>query len=226
MCNVGGVIMQVRELKKKDAILMEEWMKNEDISNSFQYEFTKTSIEKCEKFIVRAQRDVKSLHLAIVDDNDEYMGTVSLKNIDFINRKSEYAIVLRKVAIGNGYAKIATDIILYIAFKILNLHKVYLNVFEDNLRANKFYEKYGFISEGKFADSLIVRGNYKSINWYSILKLDYEKNHKNIEITFDKKYINKIGNHINKIAIMGKNDIAVKSMEAVLKEYSIDRGNH
>lgn len=38
----------------------------------------------------------KNLHLAIVDENDEYMGTVSLKNIE--EDKAEFAITVRKNA--------------------------------------------------------------------------------------------------------------------------------
>ena len=37
----------------------------------------------------------KSLHYAITEDGGEYLGTISLKNLDLHAKNAEYAIVLR-----------------------------------------------------------------------------------------------------------------------------------
>ena len=63
-----------------------------------------------------------NVNYAIVDDNDEYMGTISLKNIDLENKKAEYAICIRNCAMGKGFSKMATDEILRIAFEELDLN--------------------------------------------------------------------------------------------------------
>ena len=38
--------------------------------------------------------------MAITDDNDEYMGTVSLKNINYTDSFAEFAITVRRTAMG------------------------------------------------------------------------------------------------------------------------------
>ena len=47
--------------------------------------------------------------------------------------------------------------------------EVYLNVYTDNLRANRFYQKAGFVYEGCSKDAVCVRGVFKSLNWYGII---------------------------------------------------------
>ena len=72
---------------------------------------------------------MEDMHFAIVDDkNDEYLGTISLKHIDYKNHNAEYAISTRKKVRGSGIAQKSTELILDYAFNNLDLHKVYLNV--------------------------------------------------------------------------------------------------
>ena len=49
----------------------------------------KKKIEDCKKIIEMSQKEEKDLHMAIVNDDDIYMGSVSLKHIDMlINQQS------------------------------------------------------------------------------------------------------------------------------------------
>ena len=48
-------------------------------------------------------------------------------------------------------------------FMHLNLHKVYLHVFESNLRAINCYKKAGFKIEGTLQDHHFSRGKYENV---------------------------------------------------------------
>lgn len=191
--------MRIRELKNKDAVYMTEWMQNKEINKYFQFNLADISIVNSTKFIENVYNNKNALHLAVVNDNDDYVGTISLKNIDFKNQKAEYAIALREVAMGEGYARFATDAILYIAFYILELNRIYLCVLDENIRANKFYEKYGFIYEGKFFDDLYIRGKLKNVNWYRILKREYRVHQDEIEELIGSGCMCKIKNIFRKL---------------------------
>ena len=116
-----------------------------------------------------------SLNFAIINLNDnEYLGTASLKNIDLDNKSAEYAVVLRKKAQGHGIAYAATILLLKKAFSEYGLHRVYLNVLANNTNAINFYEKVGFKFEGEFREHLIINGKLVNLKWYSML--DYEFN--------------------------------------------------
>ena len=142
-------MIRLRELKEKDAVLMLEWMHDPDVQ--------------------------KGLHFAIVNDDDEYLGTVSLKEIDLVNKSVEYAITLRKKAQGLGYAYIATGQVLKKAFREYGLHRVYLSVYADNVKAIRLYERCGFSYEGEFREHLKVGNHFVNWKWYGILENEYKE---------------------------------------------------
>lgn len=172
------MIMKLRELEIKDAEGMLEWMHDPDIQSCFHINMTSKTMEDVEEFIEKAEYipiHNHSIHYAIVDKSDEYMGTVSLKGIDLDALNAEYAISLRRGAQGKGMGKSATVEILRIAFEEIGLEKVYLNVLSDNTKAIGMYEKVGFVYEGEFRKHLFLHGEYKSLRWYSILKDEYQR---------------------------------------------------
>lgn len=162
--------MKLRRLETKDSDKMLEWMQDSDINRFFRFDTNNIKKEQVIDFINSSLIDNSNLHLAIVDDTDEYMGTISLKNIDCVDGNAEYAISLRKMAIGTDIAQKATDTILYIAYFELGLNKVYLNVLSHNLRAIRFYEKYGFDFEGEFKEHVKIGGDYQNLKWFGMLK--------------------------------------------------------
>ena len=117
-------------------------MHNDDIVSNLGKNFKSYTLQDCEDFIIHSQTDNSNLNLAITDDKDNYMGTVSLKHI--IEDCAEFAIVLHPKAIGLGYARFAIHKILSIGFNKLNLKEIYWNVLKSNIRAIKCYDKNGY----------------------------------------------------------------------------------
>lgn len=174
--------MRLRPLETKDAEGILEWMQNPDIQKSFRFSVHDKSYDDVICFINAAQTmpiDGKSIHLAITDDNDEYLGTISLKDVDLQCMSAEYAISLRECAQGKGIAAWATKKLLQMAFEDFHFQRVYLNVLSDNEKAIRLYEKCGFTYEGAFRRHLFLRGEFKTLKWYSMLDNEYfERNNK------------------------------------------------
>lgn len=169
--------MNLRKLELKDATGMLEWMHDPDIQKCFRFNTENKTLADVTAFIQNAETkpiDGKSVHLAIADEDDEYLGTISLKEIDTVAKNAEYAISLRKCAQGKGIGTKATKAILKLAFEQFGLERVYLNVLADNETAIRLYEKIGFIYEGQFRNHLLLKGEYKTLNWYSMLKSEYQ----------------------------------------------------
>ena len=132
----------LRKLKKSDAPLMLEWMHDKDVVHFMKADFQHKTLSDCEKFIESAKVDSNNVHLAATDDNDTYMGTVSLKNID--NDSAEFAITMRRAAMGKGYAAEAMKQIIDKGFNELGLEYIYWYVRPENKRAVRFYDKNGY----------------------------------------------------------------------------------
>ena len=168
--------MYLRPLEEKDVEGMLEWMNDPDIQKCFRFLAQDKTREDVLDFIREAEINPvngKSIHYAIADDNNEYLGTISLKNVDLKSMNAEYAISLRKCAQGKGIAAWATKEILKKAFEEFHLQRVYLNVLSDNEKAIRLYEKCGFVYEGAFRRHLLLRGELKTLKWYSILDSEY-----------------------------------------------------
>lgn len=159
----------LRKLEQKDVPYMMEWMQDPGIICNFRANFGAMTEKDVIEFVNNSFTD-ENKNFAIVDEHDEYMGTISLKHISDTDKNAEYAIVTRRKAHGTGMAYDATKEIIKYAFEELGLHRVYLNVLEENERANRFYEKAGFTYEGKFKDHLFLDNTYKNLNWYGICK--------------------------------------------------------
>lgn len=160
----------LRKLKLKDIPFMLEWMHDEESKHIFQNNFSSMTVDDVQEFVKHSFTD-NNQHFAIVEKkNDEYLGTISLKNIDYKNRNAEYAISTRKISRGTGINQEATQLLLKYAFEKLKLNKVYLNVLSSNERAKKFYIKNGFVYEGTAKEHLQIDNKFQDLEWYAILK--------------------------------------------------------
>ncbi len=166
--------MKLRQLKIKDVDRMLTWMHSKESKDIFAKDFNKYTKEDVTNF-VKIKNTKNNINYACVNDDDEYLGTVSLKNIDYDNKNAEYAISFMKEAQGTGAALFATKEILKQAFEELNLEKVYLDVLETNKRAISFYKKVGFIHEGTFRKHFIKNNEYINLLYFSILREEYYK---------------------------------------------------
>lgn len=173
-------MIKLRGLRETDAEKMLEWMLDSRTQRSFQRDMSGTTLEMARQFC-RTEKteqnnlEYTNLHYAITDETDEYLGTISLKNIDYNNKSAEYAIALREKARGKGVAAEATRLLLKKGFEDMELHRIYLTVFADNLSAIKMYERCGFIYEGELREHINRNGEFVSWRMYGILRNEYEE---------------------------------------------------
>jgi len=171
-------MIKLRNLKIKDAEGMLEWMHDPEIASCFQKNMSEMTMNNVLAFIEKygcLAETANTRHYAVVDEKDSYLGTISLKEIDMLHKNAEYAVSLRSIARGKGVAEAATRLLLDIAFKELELERVYLNVLAENTRAVHFYEKFGFREEGTFQKHLFLGGRFVDLKWYGLLRDEYNK---------------------------------------------------
>lgn len=167
--------MQLRKLQSKDAPFIVEWMQDSKVNRFFRFNPKAVSLQTVLSFIESAQDTSLHMHLACVNDSDEYLGTISLKNIDTQNKTGEYAISFHPKSQGTGAARWATQEIIRKAFTECMLERVYLDVLEENSHAYHFYEKQGFVYEGTLRNHLIINGEHKSLRLYALLKSEWNQ---------------------------------------------------
>ena len=155
--------MKLRKLERKDAPFMLEWMHDPTIVENLQANFAEKTLEDCIQFIDNAADSALDMHMAIADDNDEYMGTVSLKHIG--QGTAEFAITVRSVAQGKGYAQYGMQKILAYGIRDLGLEAVYWCVSPENGRAVRFYDKNNY-TRTEIVPGRIKQLYHQKLIWY------------------------------------------------------------
>ena len=147
--------MKLRKLELKDAPLMLEWMHDQSVVAKLAANFAAKTIDDCRNFIAASQKDEENLHLAIADEDDTYMGTVSLKHIDRTGKTAEFAITVRACAMGKGFSHFGMDSILKMGLGEEGLSAIYWCVSPKNERAVRFYDKHGYTRISHIPESIL-----------------------------------------------------------------------
>lgn len=108
-------------------------------------------------------------------DNNKMIGTVSLENINNINRTATLGIFIGdKDYRSQGYGTEAIKLILEYGFKYLNLHNIKLDLMAFNERALKCYQKCGFKEYGRRRKCKYINGKYYDSISMDILAEEFE----------------------------------------------------
>lgn len=109
-------------------------------------------------------------------DTDEVIGDIAIQDIDRNNRTANMRIAIGDQAHqGQGYGREALLLMLDYGFGILNLHRMELEVFTYNKRAEHVYESIGFVREGVRRQVLFYNHEYHDAILMSMLESEYRE---------------------------------------------------
>ena len=139
-----------------------------------QQTFTLEQVQQyCQRIVYAEDRADFAITLK---DNPAYLGEAVLNDIDFVNRSANFRIALAsKTLFGHGYGSEATRLIVAYGFQTIKLHRIELEVYDFNPRAEHVYKKIGFVHEGVRRDVLLWDGVYHSAIVMGILASDYKR---------------------------------------------------
>lgn len=115
------------------------------------------------------------LDLAIVDKaSGEVVGEAVLNEWDPDNRCCNFRILIGPAGQGRGLGTEATRLIVGYGLEEIGLHRISLGVYAFNPRAQRAYEKAGFVVEGRFRDALLWDGEWVDEIMMSVLATEWE----------------------------------------------------
>lgn len=152
----------LREITYEDTKKVLDWRNSEFVQKYFIYQEKITEKEHLE-WLNQKVFTGKVIQFIIVS-NDVPIGSVYLQNIDNFHKKAEYGIFIgSQEGCGKGIGTVVAKYILKYAFEEMQLHRVYLRVLENNIRAIQCYEKAGFCREALLVDDVQINGKYQNI---------------------------------------------------------------
>ena len=167
--------VSIRSIQDRDTSLIVRWRNLDTVRSKFifQEKFTEALHRNWMKTKVKTGDAVQF----IIELDGRPVGSVYLRDIDTYNKKAEFGIFIGEdYARGYGVGKEATRQIIEYAFNHLNLNKIFLRVFEENVVAISCYKNVGFKYEGCAREDVIVNGEKRNIIFMSMLKEEWSKN--------------------------------------------------
>lgn len=119
-------------------------------------------------------RNSDEAHIKILDSSEKMIGFVIVAGLENLHHNIE----LRRLVIadkGKGYGKAALALIKQYCFEQHKCHRLWLDVFEDNLRARHLYKGAGFIEEGMMRECFKTENGYRSLVLMSILEKEVRR---------------------------------------------------
>ena len=156
-----GERIYLRPLDKDDLDQCMRWINDPAITSTLTMRYPMSRTQE-ESWLLSHYKDQTDIPLAIViKDQDHHIGNCGLHSIDYVNRNAEFGIMIgEKDQWGKGYAPEAGRLIIDYGFKQLGMHHISLEVYSHNKRAQRAYEKVGFVHEGTMRESYFRNGRY------------------------------------------------------------------
>jgi len=171
---IKGNLVTIRHLEESDRKIYHKWINDRDLVN-FNKVYRPISEANHNDWFDKVTKKHDLVIFSIVENNNNFLiGSCSLRNIDYFHKNARLQIRIGESdKRSKGFGSEAVFLLLCHAFEDLNLERVYLNVFVNNKRAIKAYNRIGFIEEGLLRRAVFINGSYIDAKLMSVLKDEF-----------------------------------------------------
>jgi RimJ/RimL family protein N-acetyltransferase len=182
MSMVYGKRIRLRAVEREDVQKFHEWVNDPEVTRNLGLYLPMSMQDETTWFEGLGKRDPNEKPLAIEIRKGKawkLIGNCGAFGIDTVNRSAELGIMIgAKEEWNKGYGSEAMTLLLQHGFETLNLHRIFLRVYEENVRAVRSYEKAGFVFEGKLRQAVYKHGNYDDVLIMSVLRSEWDSRNK------------------------------------------------
>ena len=175
---IYGEGVRLRAIEREDIDRFVRWFNDPEVRR-YLLMYEPMSRAKEERWFEERLSRKDDLLLAIeVREGDSWVhiGNMGLHRIDWKNRVATLGIVIgEKEYWGKGYGTEAVRTMLRYAFHELGLNRVELETYSFNPRAQRCYQKAGFVREGVRRQALYRDGEFHDVITMGILRSEFEE---------------------------------------------------
>jgi RimJ/RimL family protein N-acetyltransferase len=175
---IYGNQIRLRAPDRSDLPRFVAWLNDPDVRAGLMIVLPLSMAEEEEWFENMLKRPQAEHPLTIeILQGEEWLpvGNCGFNNIDWRSRVAEVGIFIGDKRFWNqGYGTEAMRLVLKTGFETHNLNRIYLQVYENNLRAIRAYEKAGFVHEGRKRQAMFKEGRYLDILLMSVLRSEWK----------------------------------------------------
>jgi len=157
------LLLNFINLTNKDKQLVRGWRNNKDI-RKWMYSENTISPKEHSNFIKKLKVDNQNFYWLAKNKDDKYLGVIYLNRLDNKNKNVYLGIYVNPNLKIRGIGHLLMTSLKRIAFKIIGLHSLKLEVIDINHQAINFYRKEGFLKEGKLREFV-----FKDKKWHDVV---------------------------------------------------------
>jgi RimJ/RimL family protein N-acetyltransferase len=170
--------IRLRAAERSDIPRFVEWLNDNDVCQYLMiyYPMSMAIEEKWFEDNTKRSPSEQVLVMEIFTESGwKAIGNISLMNFSDIDREAEVGLFIGdKSEWGKGYGRKALKLMLNYGFYTLNLNRIYLRVYENNLRGIRAYKATGFIEEGRMRQAKFSNGKYLDVLLMSVLRDEWQ----------------------------------------------------
>ena len=158
--SIDGEGVTLRHHRVDDLGAVRRWYGDPELARLTRYSLRPMSDDDIDRFFHGRLMSPEQVAYAItMRETGRLIGSTTFSNLDPENASTLFHISIGEPdAWGFGYGTEATELMLWLAFERIGLHRVALSVFDFNTRAIRAYEKAGFSVEGRHREAIVRDG--------------------------------------------------------------------
>lgn len=177
--SIKGSRVALRHHQYDDLTAVRRWYRDPEIARLTRYSLQPMSDEDIDRFFHSRLMSPQQVAYAItVGETGRLIGSTTFSNMDAENGSALFHISIGEDDVwGAGFGTEATELMLWLAFERIGLHRVALSVFGFNTRAIRSYEKAGFSVEGRHREAIARNGGREDELTMGILAAEWQARH-------------------------------------------------
>jgi diamine N-acetyltransferase len=173
-----GERIRFRAVEREDLPLFVAWLNDPEVLQGLLL-YLPLSLQDEENWYENMMKRPVDEHPVVIEvqqaDGWLPIGNCGFINIDWRCRSGEVGIFIGEKRLWNqGYGTDAMQLLMRHGFTTLNLNRIALDVYANNLRAVRCYEKVGFVHEGCKRQAIFKDGEYVDLLQMSVLRQEWE----------------------------------------------------
>lgn len=175
---ISGNLVYLRALEIEDLPQLMVWRNKPELRKYFREVNEINSTNQMKWFeSVTSKNSNNKMFSIIKKDTNELIGACGLCYIDWINKSADFSIYIgyNDLYIDDKLAIDAARLMENYGFDILNLHRLWAEIYSIDTTKKDFFSELGFSFDGEFRDTYWFEGKWHNSLFYSKLSTDEKK---------------------------------------------------
>jgi RimJ/RimL family protein N-acetyltransferase len=162
---IQGKLVGLRAVEREDLKILRDWRNNDEFRKNFR-EFRELNMDNQEKWYEKTCIGNPNDFMFVIDrlEDNKPIGACGLLYINWIIRSADFSFYIgenESYVDDTGYAKDAATLLINYGFKSLNLHKIWMELYEfDSRKIAFFQDEFNFKVDGKLRDNCFEDGKF------------------------------------------------------------------